>query len=1063
MMTVMYYMWWLLENYGTDPEATYLVNNRQMWFIPVVNPDGYVYNQQTNPNGGGFWRKNRRMNGGGSFGVDPNRNYGPFFMWDAPNGGSSTDPVSDTYRGPAPFSEPENSAIDQFMRGHNIRTCFNYHTSGNLMIYPWGYLSEENADSVIYRDWAYDLTAANHYNMGTDLQTVSYSTRGNSDDYMFGDLTKPVTYAMTPEVGTTGFWPSQPEIFPLAIENLPSNKLLSFFAGAYPEVRSYTIDDDGNNGYLDRGEGFELAVIVLNKGLGVSEDLTVSATSSSQFVTFTTPVLSPGDLASQTQTELRFAGDVHGSSTTGIPFQVYVNFSNPDGFSRNDTLNLYIGTPAVAFADSASGGIGNWTTGQGWGLTSNSHSAPNAFTDSPSGYYQANANNSLTLINQVSLAGYDYAELRFWTKWAIEPTWDFATVEVSTNNGSSWTTLRTTSATRGSGRSSEQPTTAWGYDSYVPGLTWKEESANLSPYAGLQIKLRFRLASDGGAERDGFHVDDIRIHGYEAVTDTGIIVTPLQFIKSGVTGKIFADSLTINNFTGNDLEFTVTESIPTGVSKASGRHQHPDGAVDIRTRLHAIRESFLKRRFVLPARQQVKPELSQESAYTTIITDERDELALGAADVYRVDHQTRSFLGITYEDFRIVLEDAPDSNLAVFLSIDTDQDFGTGDFPAPGGLGLSSRDIGSEREILLDGGGLLDTLGGLALGVVIDTETDSIVGFPFLLTVTRDSVFTIETNTFGFGIRQEWIGDTDNNMLVGAVGSRLSDGINPLPDFAPSISHGLVGQWTNTTWVSEDIISIVVPSGQSANIHVTMLAANLPGNYSSELTLTSASYPPLPIPINMTITEIGAPALQLSASGFSDTVAAGGSTTLDLVLSNQGSLDLYWGFIDTAGVSWVTVTPPFGSSPIGGSSSAAIVMNSTGFQPGVYSATLLLLSNDPSSSVLNFPLELYVENPTSVEDGDESIPVDFALDQNYPNPFNPSTRIQFDLPRESHVTIALYNILGQNVATLVDSRLPAGRHELDLNASALRLPSGVYLYRMDAGGYTRTRKMVLMK
>jgi hypothetical protein len=138
-------------------------------------------------------------------------------------------------------------------------------------------------------------------------------------------------------------------------------------------------------------------------------------------------------------------------------------------------------------------------------------------------------------------------------------------------------------------------------------------------------------------------------------------------------------------------------------------------------------------------------------------------------------------------------------------------------------------------------------------------------------------------------------------------------------------------------------------------------------------------------------------------------------------------------------------------------------MNSTGLQPGVYSATLLLLSNDPASSILNFPLELYVEDATSVEDGDESIPVDFALDQNYPNPFNPSTRIQFDLPRESHVTIALYNILGQNVATLVDSRLPAGSHELDLNASALRLPSGVYLYRMDAGGYTRTRKMVLMK
>ncbi|HAP36566.1 MAG TPA: peptidase M14, partial [Bacteroidetes bacterium] len=60
MMTVIYYMWWLLENYGKDPEATYLVNNRQMWFVPVVNPDGYVYNQTVSSNGGGGWRKNRR-------------------------------------------------------------------------------------------------------------------------------------------------------------------------------------------------------------------------------------------------------------------------------------------------------------------------------------------------------------------------------------------------------------------------------------------------------------------------------------------------------------------------------------------------------------------------------------------------------------------------------------------------------------------------------------------------------------------------------------------------------------------------------------------------------------------------------------------------------------------------------------------------------------------------------------------------------------------------------------------------------------------------------------------
>ena len=157
-------------------------------------------------------------------------------------------------------------------------------------------------------------------------------------------------------------------------------------------------------------------------------------------------------------------GKIHrisiGVHSTGIPFQVYVNFSDPEGFAKSDTLNLYIGTPTVVFADSASNGTGNWTTGQGWGTTSNAHSAPSAFTDSPSGKYHTNANNPLTLINQLSLTGYNYAQLKFWTEWSIEPTWDFATVEVSTNNGSTWTTLRTTTSTRGSGRSGgQQPTT----------------------------------------------------------------------------------------------------------------------------------------------------------------------------------------------------------------------------------------------------------------------------------------------------------------------------------------------------------------------------------------------------------------------------------------------------------------------------------------------------------------------------------------------------------------------------------------------------------------------------
>jgi len=125
MMQMIYFMWYLLENYDKDSQVKYLVDNREIYFIPVVNPDGYYYNATTNPSGGGMWRKNRRDNGDGTFGIDLNRNYGPMEYWDSPNGGSSTSPNSDTYRGVAPFSEPETDAIRELLSRHDIPNYWN--------------------------------------------------------------------------------------------------------------------------------------------------------------------------------------------------------------------------------------------------------------------------------------------------------------------------------------------------------------------------------------------------------------------------------------------------------------------------------------------------------------------------------------------------------------------------------------------------------------------------------------------------------------------------------------------------------------------------------------------------------------------------------------------------------------------------------------------------------------------------------------------------------------------------------------------------------------------------
>jgi hypothetical protein len=92
---------------------------------------------------------------------------------------------------------------------------------------------------------------------------------------------------------------------------------------------------------------------------------------------------------------------------------------------------------------------------------------------------------------------------------------------------------------------------------------------------------------------------------------------------------------------------------------------------------------------------------------------------------------------------------------------------------------------------------------------------------------------------------------------------------------------------------------------------------------------------------------------------------------------------------------------------------------------------------------------------------DQGIPRRFALEQNYPNPFNPTTAISYQLPAFSRVVLKVYNVLGREVATLVNEKEEAGKHSVTWNASSI--PSGVYFYRLQAGAYSETKKLVLLK
>ncbi len=235
---LIYFMRYLTNNYGTDPQVTYLVDNRELFFSPCLNPDGYQYNEENTPEGGGMWRKNRRNNGDGSFGVDINRNYG--YQWGFDDVGSSPIPSNETYRGTAAFSEPEIQAQRDFINARHFKVIANYHSYAGLFLYPWGYERIYCPDNDIFVQLGDTVRTMTGYTPGPPWLTL-YPVNGGSFDWEYGEqTTKEKVYAVSIEVGNNsdGFWPPVSRIAPLVQSQLQPNLFYARVAGNLEELRA---------------------------------------------------------------------------------------------------------------------------------------------------------------------------------------------------------------------------------------------------------------------------------------------------------------------------------------------------------------------------------------------------------------------------------------------------------------------------------------------------------------------------------------------------------------------------------------------------------------------------------------------------------------------------------------------------------------------------------------------------------------------------------------------------------------------------------------------------------
>jgi hypothetical protein len=507
-MQMMYFMWYLLENYGTDYEVTSLLNTRELYFVPIVNPDGYAYNQQIRPSGGGMWRKNRRLNADSSYGTDLNRNYG--FKWGYDDIGSSPIPEYETYRGTAGFSEPETRAIRDFCVAKKFNVAFNYHSYSNLMIYPWGYEDRETSDSLFYRRMADGLTSVTRYTFGTDMQTVAYMTNGNSDDWMYGDtLSKAKIFSITPEVGyaTDGFWPQQNRILPLCQDNLSANLYLAHCAGEYLTLKSVSVVDSTRESKINITAKYE--------------NIGILKSSSSMQLQVSTPlallqILNPNPTYTRSDTSVLISLDYSGIAP-GTNLKLFGTSTYGGGMSI-DSMTVRPGPVFTLFSDSAESNIDKWISTGGWGRTSEaSHSGIWSFTESPTGNYSNNVTSTLTLKNPLTPSLLGAAELRYWTKWYIETNYDFGRVQISTNNGVTWKSLNGRYTGYAFGSAKQKPTFDPGYDGVRH--EWVEENIDLGPFLGYPLLVRFLFESDGFENYSGWLIDDIRIIGYPIAPD----------------------------------------------------------------------------------------------------------------------------------------------------------------------------------------------------------------------------------------------------------------------------------------------------------------------------------------------------------------------------------------------------------------------------------------------------------------------------------------------------------------------------------------------------------------
>ena len=559
--SLIFYMQYLLENYATDTRIKELVDNRELYILPCMNPDGYIYNY-TSPNptsGGGLWRKNRRLTGGaGNIGVDLNRNYNS--DWSNCAGAStscgSNVKTDETYYGPSAFSEPETQAIRDFVETRHFVNSVDQHCYGPYCTLPYGRPSLHPVMNHIDSMWYVAIPAVmglySGHRAGNNSETVNYDVAGGNKDWMLlGDIgvgTKGKIYGFTSEAGGGDFWAPVSQIVELCKGLCFQDLQLAYNAGDYFDIQ------DLKDISLPSSTTGKLSFKLLRIGQA-ADPVTVSIV----------PIENIQSVGTSITTTLTNFYDTYTDSIsytlpTGMTAGQSIKFAwkvTSGGITTYDTITKFY-NPVVLLSDDMEGTFAtNWNTtsdvADKWAYTTlSAFGGTHSMTESPAGNYTTSTTRTATYKNSFVFTDATAAYLTFWSRHHAENMRDKLQVQVSLNN-STWVPVC------GNNTVQENNTVSQSAMNGEPGLTgirdnWTKEVYDLSAYkANPNVYLRLQFTSDadpGGylfEKQDGFYIDNLKV----IKSTTTLFVLPIQFVN-------FYAKLLNNNSVALNWEATTT-------------------------------------------------------------------------------------------------------------------------------------------------------------------------------------------------------------------------------------------------------------------------------------------------------------------------------------------------------------------------------------------------------------------------------------------------------------------------------------------------------------------------